>query len=204
MTRRIILAKDKDRAAKLKALYQSKKKELNLNQTTLADQLDMTQGAVSQFMNALVPLNTDAILKFAKVLDELPTAIDPDLDKLLKTKKTTIRKVPIIATLSGNRPAENLISLWVNSTIDYPVAIEADTDFGGEAHVGDYLIINPESNPRKGSKVIFRTKRKSAYSIGKLLGQTEDTLEIQVAGLIEQIKNKDISYLAKIAQTSTK
>ena len=54
--------------------------EEELNQYDLATALNMTQSAVNQYLHGRIPLNTDIIIKFAKVLQVIPSAIDRSLN----------------------------------------------------------------------------------------------------------------------------
>ena len=49
-----------------------------MSQEEAGKRMRMTQGAVSQYLNAQTPLGTDATLKFAKLLDVSPRRIKPD------------------------------------------------------------------------------------------------------------------------------
>ena len=51
----------------------------NITQQQAACQMDMTQPSVSQYLNGHIPMNTDTVLKFARLLNRPPTDIDPDL-----------------------------------------------------------------------------------------------------------------------------
>lgn len=70
----------------LKAIYKRKKKALGLTQEKLADLCGWkTQAAVSNYMNGVIPLNTDAKIKFASVLEVGVTEIDPQMSSLPAT-----------------------------------------------------------------------------------------------------------------------
>ncbi len=56
-------------AARLKAVYMEKKRELGLTQESLASACGWeSQGSVSQYLNGKIPLNVEAAVKFAKAL----------------------------------------------------------------------------------------------------------------------------------------
>ncbi len=62
-------ADQKADAARLKAIYESKKRELRLTQDSLAAACGWeSQGTVSQYLNGKIPLNIEAALKFSRHL----------------------------------------------------------------------------------------------------------------------------------------
>ncbi|HGJ5857956.1 helix-turn-helix domain-containing protein [Arsenophonus nasoniae] len=92
---RRITPEDKQAAARLKKLWNEKKEALSLTQEKAAEELGFnTQGAVSQYLNGKVPLNTDTIIKFAKILHVSPEAIKPELSSLLKYVRETDSDTP--------------------------------------------------------------------------------------------------------------
>ncbi|KAB7895986.1 DNA-binding protein [Serratia sp. Leaf50] len=73
-----------DNAARLHAIWNKKKVELRLTQEKAADALGFsTQATVSQYLRGKIPLNTDAVLKFAVLLQVKPEEIDPSLTDLM-------------------------------------------------------------------------------------------------------------------------
>ena len=66
-------------ALNLKAIFERKKRELGLTQESAAKAMGWkTQGAVSNYLNGKIPLNTDAKLKFAKLLGVKVADFDPE------------------------------------------------------------------------------------------------------------------------------
>lgn len=70
-----------DEATRLKAIYNARKREnKSLNQALLADLCDWSsQGTVSQYMTGGMPLNIEALLKLANVLQFNPAEVSPRL-----------------------------------------------------------------------------------------------------------------------------
>lgn len=85
-------------AANLKAVWKARKSELGLNQERAADIFGCTQSGISQYLNGRIPLNTDAIYKFAKMLDVPPHTINPKINEL----------IPVIDPLTINSPLDLL------------------------------------------------------------------------------------------------
>ena len=80
--RRELTAEEKEIARKLKAIFESKKKELNLNQLSAAHAMGWkSQGTVFQYLNGRIPLNTDAKIRFAELLGVKVTDFDVNFDK---------------------------------------------------------------------------------------------------------------------------
>jgi len=77
---RVITDKHRQAAANLKRIWQECKSEHpEYTQDYIADRLDgITQGAISQYMNAIIALNTDAILKFSNFFCVEPDDIWPN------------------------------------------------------------------------------------------------------------------------------
>lgn len=93
-------------AINLKRIWLIRKRELGLTQEEAADLLGFsTQGAVSHYLNGRMALNTEAILKFAKLLEVAPTDIDPQFEY------STILATPPIITDARGRTAEALAML---------------------------------------------------------------------------------------------
>ncbi|MEG3135500.1 helix-turn-helix domain-containing protein [Rouxiella sp. T17] len=79
-----------DNAARLHSIWNQKKVELRLTQEKAADALGFsTQATVSQYLRGKIPLNTDAVLKFAVLLQVRPEEIDPGLTDLMSYIRTS-------------------------------------------------------------------------------------------------------------------
>ncbi len=56
-------------AERLKALYESKKKELGITQQHIAEEMSITQSAVGHYLNGRNALNVSSAMMFAKILN---------------------------------------------------------------------------------------------------------------------------------------
>lgn len=84
MKRKPLSGEDMAAARALRRLWDDRKTDLKLTQDKAAEQMGFaTQGAVSHYLNGYTPLNTDAVLKFAALLQVPPSAIRPDIDELI-------------------------------------------------------------------------------------------------------------------------
>lgn len=77
-------------AKRLKAIYEAKKKALGVTQQSIADELDITQGAVGHYLNGRNPLNLQVALVFARLLDVSVEEFSPELARELN-KMTVVR-----------------------------------------------------------------------------------------------------------------
>lgn len=68
-------------AARLKALYESKKKDLGVTQYTIADELGITQGAVGHYLNGRNALNVSVASGFSRILKVPISDFSPSLAK---------------------------------------------------------------------------------------------------------------------------
>ncbi len=82
--RRELTKKEKEMACKLKVIFDGKKDELNLTQLSAAYAMGWkSQGAVYQFLNGRVPLNTDAKIKFANLLGVSVSDFDSEFNDIV-------------------------------------------------------------------------------------------------------------------------
>jgi len=65
-------------AENLRRIWNKKKSEMQFTQVTAAKDLEWTQGAISHYLNNVVPLGPAAVVKFANFLGVDPVEIDPD------------------------------------------------------------------------------------------------------------------------------
>lgn len=86
MEKRHLTARQQQAQQNLRAIWDAKKKELGLTQEIAADLLGWSsQGSVASYLNGRIPLNTDAIAKFSRLLQVDPLEIDPGFDQVLST-----------------------------------------------------------------------------------------------------------------------
>jgi hypothetical protein len=65
-------------AKNLRRIWNKKKSEMQFTQVTAAKDLEWTQGAISHYLNNVVPLGPAAVVKFANFLGVDPVEIDPN------------------------------------------------------------------------------------------------------------------------------
>ncbi len=67
-TKKHLTTEQLEDAKRLKALYESKKKQLGITQYTIADELNISQGAVGHYLNGRIALNVPIASGFARIL----------------------------------------------------------------------------------------------------------------------------------------
>jgi SOS-response transcriptional repressor LexA len=180
MKRKPLSAKDKAAAARLKRIWSEKKDELDLKQDRAAELLGFnTQGAVSHYINGYTPLNTDAVLKFAKLLRVSPTDIRPEIEQLLEAARANHASrreikvqaiVPLISWVEATNwcgdtftPKPGYPELWVHTTAKvsknaFALRIRGDSMVNPNGFPtfppGATIIVDPEVKPEDGSFVI--------------------------------------------------
>ncbi|KZZ72376.1 hypothetical protein A3765_28630 [Oleiphilus sp. HI0130] len=79
MERRALTPQEEANRIRLREIYTRKKKTLGLTQDKIADLGGWkSQGTVAQYFSGYIPLNTDAKIKMASILQVDVTEIDPD------------------------------------------------------------------------------------------------------------------------------
>ena len=79
MAPRIITEQDRKKAKRLLRIWNREKETLGLTQISAARKLKVTQPSFNQYLNCIIPLNTDMVLKCARMLGVDPIEIDPSL-----------------------------------------------------------------------------------------------------------------------------
>lgn len=87
--RRDLTAREKAAQQNLFRIWSEKKRGLGLTQDSAADKMGFkTQGAVNQYLNGRIPLNTDTVIKFAAILEVAPKEIDKEFGQFEAMKPT--------------------------------------------------------------------------------------------------------------------
>ncbi|WP_206834542.1 LexA family transcriptional regulator [Marinobacterium iners] len=110
---------DNDR---LKAIWNSKKAELRLNQELLADAMDIGQSAVSHYLNGYNRLNARAAARFAEVLKVKVSDFSPSLALEIERMAQTGLSVVDDEDRRPTPPPENHTQLGVTVAPDWTTA----------------------------------------------------------------------------------
>lgn len=191
MVKKTLTTADKRAAENLRRLWnewQSKRVERGLkrlSQEDAGDQLDMTQGAVSQYLRGLVPLGTEATLRFAKLLGVSPQEIRPDFvagdfitiggrggrTDHVRPVRPSSRHIPIINYIQAGAP-KTVVDDYAagNGFDDIEIDAELAEELGDYAFTlvvegtsmlpdyepGDLVIIDPDVAPIPGDDVVAK------------------------------------------------
>jgi transcriptional regulator with XRE-family HTH domain len=114
MSRRPLTPEELEDAKRLRKLWNERKDQFHLSQVKAADEMGFSsQAAVSQYLNARVPLNVKTVAKFAKLLRLNVEEISPRFGKLVGK--------PMPAELEGYQRAEtgSLNGVPTNLCVDW-------------------------------------------------------------------------------------
>jgi transcriptional regulator with XRE-family HTH domain len=113
--RRELTPEEQRAAERLRKIWERKKRNLNLTQESaaIACGWESGQSAMSQYLGGFVPLNVEAVLKLAKVLQVHPTEIMPEVADLLP---------PLPESESATGPELNA------ETLEFAVMLGTDPD----------------------------------------------------------------------------
>lgn len=85
----------RDTAQGLKAIYERKRRQFHLSQDKIAAECGwQSQSTVSQYLNGLIPLNLEAAVKFATLLECSVSEFHPGFHEILKAYETNSLQLP--------------------------------------------------------------------------------------------------------------
>lgn len=122
----------------LRKLWDKKKQSFEYTQTQAAKELGWTQGAFSQYLNALTDLNDSAIIKLANFLDVDPQEIDPQFEDRAGVRW---RRLPETTSLTTINPAPTGVKYFDQNILTSSQLIYADIDLPPIAERGSYLLV---------------------------------------------------------------
>lgn len=181
-------------AQRLKALYESKKKELKITQYTIADALGISQGAVGHYMNGRIALNVPAVTDLARILQVNVSDISPTLanevsrysssmDSNVSNPTTYTRgsRYPVLSKVQAGAWAEACEPYTLK---DIDLWLESDAHTQGDAFwlevEGDSMTAPMGLSIPEGTFVLFDTGREAVNGnlvIAKLVDDNEATFK---------------------------
>ncbi len=181
-------------AARLKALYESKKKALGVTQYSIADELGITQGAVGHYLNGRNALNLTVAAAFAKILQvsiaDFSPSIDEEAQKILANETSNVKLVgpykqgkeyPLISWVQAGAWAEAIEPYSVDEIDEW---FESDTKVFGKAFwlrvEGDSMTAPTGLSIPEGTLVLIDTGREAingSLVIAKMVDANEATFK---------------------------
>lgn len=185
-----------DDARRLKALYESKKKDLGITQYSIADELGITQGAVGHYLNGRNALNVEVASGFARILQvpisEFSASIASKVAEQAESLKGESNVRFIGEYKSGKRyPVLSSVQAgaWCEACEPYTVKdidlwLESDAHIQGDAFwlkvEGDSMTAPVGISIPEGTFVLFDTGREpinGSLVIAKLSDSNEATFK---------------------------
>ncbi|CND88290.1 XRE family transcriptional regulator [Yersinia nurmii] len=177
-------------AMRLKSLYEAKKKSLHITQQGIADDLDVSQGAIGHYLNGRNPLNTKVAAAFAKHLQVAIADFSPTLAKeaaLLGEnansnnvsylgEKPTVGTFPLISWVSAGSWLEAVepyrrdeIDIWPDTTVNaspgsFWLRVKGDSmtaPTGFTVPEGMIILVDPEKEPVSGKLVVAKLENEN-------------------------------------------
>lgn len=176
---------------------------MELTQVKAAAILGITQASFSQYLNCVIALNTDMVLKIAAMLKVAPGEIDPEIDQTLRVAHLAHRSltVPVVLTshikdtFGGLSKLNTVVTDPGPFTGMYAVLVTRTT---GHIDAGSYLVINPDQRYSTGS-LLFVMLRNQHRLIAKLLGRTADALRVKdLTGAEHILPHNRVFYAHKV------
>lgn len=181
-------------AQRLKAIYEAKKKELGVTQQSIADALNISQGAVGHYLNGRNALNTSVAAVFAKLLGVSVSEFSQSLAKEISnmssvasenttyvSKYVSGSKYPVISKVQAGAWCE---AVEPYSLKDIDLWLESDAHIQGEAFWlqvdGDSMTAPVGLSIPEGTYVLFDTGREpvnGSLVIAKLSDSNEATFK---------------------------
>ena len=188
MARPTLTAEDRAKAKRLKMLWNARKADLALTQVKAARELKITQPTFSQYLNAIIPLNTDAVLKFADLLGVSAAEIDPRLKNVQSLQNArdarAVRvRVPLIGSISGKSIMKHsaLILDEVPEEGIY-VGIAVDGHMLNQAGIpkGSTLLLDIDADPFvKLRNIVVRIRGEDGFTFLQYLESTDTSIKVK-------------------------
>lgn len=200
-------------ARRLKALYESRKKELGITQQQIADTLNISQGGVGHYLNGRNPLNVQVASIFSHLLKAPIQSFSPSLAKEAELITTALKgnvtdpapykpapKFPVISFVQAGN--------WVEACEPYTLS-EIDEWYESEVTVhgsafwlkvkGDSMTAPTGVSIPEGSLVLVDTGRdpvNGSFVIAKLTDANEATFKKLVIDGAKYLKALNPAYPA--------
>lgn len=195
-TKKSLTTEQLEDAKRLKALYESKKKELGVTQYTIADDLGITQGAVGHYLNGRNALNVEVASGFARLLQVSISDFSPSIAEKLAEQAASLNGESNVKYIGEYRPGKRYPVLssvqagaWSEACEPYTLKdidlwLESDAHIQGDAFwlkvEGDSMTAPVGLSIPEGTFVLFDTGREpinGSLVIAKLSDSNEATFK---------------------------
>ncbi len=211
-TKKSLTTEQLEDAKRLKALYESKKKERGITQYTIADELDITQGAVGHYLNGRNALNAPIASAFARMLGVNVADFSPTLAKEIESMSASSQgnvrfigpytpgnKYPVLSSVQAGAWCEAVEAYTLK---DIDLWLESDAHIQGEAFWlqvdGDSMTAPAGLSIPEGTFVLFDTGREAingSLVIAKLSDSNEATFKkLVIDGGVRYLKGLNPSW----------
>ncbi len=174
-TKKSLTTEQLEDAKRLKALYESKKKELGVTQYTIADDLGITQGAVGHYLNGRNALNVEVASGFARLLQVSISDFSPSIAAKVAEQAASLNGESNVKYIGEYRPGKRYPVLssvqagaWSEACEPYTLKdidlwLDSDAHIQGEAFwlkvEGDSMTAPVGLSIPEGTFVLFDTGR---------------------------------------------
>tara|TARA_R100000541_G_scaffold43307_1_gene50594 strand:+ start:1262 stop:1858 length:597 start_codon:yes stop_codon:yes gene_type:complete len=117
----------------LRRIWNVRKKEMEITQVEAAKKLNWTQGAFSQYLNAITEMSPTTIIKLANFLDVDPTEIDP----LILQSLPNVHKTPIVFAVDNPNQKLNKTALWDAKPNDFCIEVNESCHLQVDGGIGE-------------------------------------------------------------------
>ncbi|EPF6612184.1 LexA family protein [Klebsiella aerogenes] len=188
-----------DDARRLKALYESKKKDLGITQYSIADELGITQGAVGHYLNGRNALNVEVASGFARILQVPISEFSPSIASKVAEQAESLKgeanvrffgeyrsgkRYPVLSSVQAGAWCEACepyavkdIDLWLESDAHiqgdaFWLKVEGDSmtaPVGVSIPEGTFVLFDTGREPINGSLVIAKLSDSNEATFKKLI-----------------------------------
>ncbi|OTA17329.1 repressor [Xenorhabdus vietnamensis] len=191
-------------AARLKELFESKKKQLGISQETLAEEIDKTQSAISHYLNGINALNLEMATYFAQKLGIQIADFSPSLDKQARKLVAVLygdnaafsnhalshKQYPLLDWVNAGNWCEDLTPKYQTSRIEkvYAASVECSQrafwlEVKGDSMVspnglsipqGMIILVDPEIKPAPNNLVVAKLNGEKELTFKQLITEGYD------------------------------
>ncbi|AOM39450.1 LexA family protein [Xenorhabdus hominickii] len=192
-------------AARLKDLFESKKKQLGISQETLAEEIGKTQSAISHYLNGINALNLEMATYFAQKLNVKIADFSPSLDMQARKLVTVLygdnvtfvgephsqKQYPLLDWINAGNWCEDPTSKYYTDSTQtrYETSVKCSQrafwlEVKGDSMVspnglsipqGMIILVDPDIKPRSNNLVVAKLDGAKELTFKQLITEGYDT-----------------------------